>query len=156
MRKTLPLRTLPVLVQIALLISIVSGRIPVAAADAPLERFPVVLYAGTSNSVEEIAGPAILPDQRFRRGSNYGHVGGEPALLAGARVIGGQEIWPLAWRENLEKYVFQVPNGRYVLGMTFVETRAAAEGLRVFDVLVQGQSWLPRFDIFREAGIFVG
>lgn len=154
MRKTLPLRTLPTLVQISLLISLVSGRIPVAAAEAPLERFPVVLYAGSSNSVEEIVGSANLPDQRFRRGNNYGHVGGEPVLLAGARVIGGPEAWPLVWRENLKRYVFQVPNGTYVLGMTFIETRVAAEGLRVFDVLVQGQSWLPRFDIFREAGDF--
>ena len=129
--------------------------LPTAYAVArPLERFPVILHAGVSYPVASEDGPIPLPDAKFRQGSNYGHVGGEVRLKSSAVIFGGESDWPSVWRENPEKYTFQLSNGRYVLSLSFVETEVAGEAGRVFDVVVQDRVWIPRLDIFREAGDF--
>ncbi len=52
------------------------------------------------------------------------------------------------------KYEFNVPNGEYELRLHFAElwSGATTPGTRVFNVLVEGATALPNFDIFAEAG----
>jgi hypothetical protein len=51
-------------------------------------------------------------------------------------------------------YSFQVPDGKYQVNLYFVEGTPTDEkiGARVFDVMVQGTTVFPKFDIFSEAG----
>ncbi|THF71442.1 glycosyl hydrolase [Deinococcus sp. Arct2-2] len=50
------------------------------------------------------------------------------------------------------EYKVPVPNGSYQVRLHFAELNKAAAGQRVFDVKVENQTALNRFDIFAEAG----
>jgi hypothetical protein len=49
-------------------------------------------------------------------------------------------------------YQFDVPNGEYQVELHFAEVFHTAEGRRVFDVILEGQTKLDNYDIFAAAG----
>lgn len=49
-------------------------------------------------------------------------------------------------------YAIPVSNGRYTVTFNFAETYHASAGLRIFDVLVEGQPTLTNIDIFKSVG----
>jgi hypothetical protein len=50
------------------------------------------------------------------------------------------------------QYQFTVPNGSYVVTLKFDEPKFTQAGQRIFDVVINGQTVLSRFDIFAQAG----
>jgi len=50
------------------------------------------------------------------------------------------------------QYQFSVPNGMYTVNLKFAEIFWTNTGQRVFDVLINGQTVLSRFDIVAAAG----
>src|SRR5438093_4080944 len=125
-----------------------------ARSETVLDGFPLVLEAGIAvKEAPELAG-TLLADLPFKNDQGYGYVGGRAERLTGAAASGGSPSWPLAWREGVEKYVFRVPRGEYLVEMSFLETDVACRGLRVFDVLAEERELFPRLDIVAKAGDF--
>jgi len=126
----------------ALLFFLLAG--PAAAQTVPFE-----LACG----VEEKAG--VGPeDAPFDPARGWGYIAGEARSHGPGAARGGDERWPLAWREGVRQYSFRLPNGEYLVRLTFIETETAAPGARVFDVLA-GEAVLARsVDIAGEAGDF--
>ncbi len=123
-------------------------------AEPVLDKFPFLLRAGVQGVGEPgLSGELTLPDVPFSLERGFGHVGGAPGRRIGAMALGGDVDWLLAWREAMEKYVFRLPPGEYVVELTFLETDVAASGLRVFDVFVEDAAF-KGFDIAREGGDF--
>src|SRR2546425_571628 len=132
---------------------------PARGEDRVLRDFPLEVECGVSSPPSIPAARAgaravVLLDLPFEPSQGYGYVGGEAGTRGPAVVRGGEERWPLVWREGPRKYSFRVPNGEYLLRLTFIETEAAALGLRVFDVLTAEGKLLDAVDIVREAGDF--
>jgi hypothetical protein len=131
---------------------------PAAWAEEPiLEEFPVVIRAGLASPRAAAAsegGAKVLPDLPFSPERGYGYVGGRPDRLAAGGLFGGEPAWLPAWREGVEKYVFRVPRGEYIIELTFLETDVSAPGLRVFDVVAEDREVFPRLDIAAKAGDF--
>ncbi len=136
--------------------SFVALLLPGAARpETVLEDFPVAVRSGLASS----AGPSepgekVLPDLPFDPDQGYGYVGGTPGRRIGAAAFGGDPAWLLAWREGIEKYVFRVPRGEYLVELAFLETDVAHRGLRVFDVLAEEKAIFRRVDIAERAGDF--
>lgn len=124
-----------------------------ASRAGEIRDFPVLLRAGLPS--DPGTGERFLPDLPFSLERGYGHLGGAGRAETGKTTFGGDPSWPLSWREGMESYVFQVPNGEYLLECAFIETEVAAPGLRVFDVLAEGQAVFPRLDVAGTAGDFV-
>ena len=124
------------------------------AAETVLDKLPVTLRAGLASSGEPVVpGEVTLPDLPFSPERGFGHVGGLAGRRLGAATFGGDAAAPLAWREGMEKYVFRLPQGEYVVELTFLETDVAASGLRVFDIFAEDFA-LKDVDIAREGGDF--
>lgn len=51
-------------------------------------------------------------------------------------------------------YEIPLPNGRYLVRLHFAEIEDASQavGARVFDIVLEGETVLPRFDVFAQAG----
>lgn len=117
---------------------------------------PLVVSCGDSRGAPVAgAGEHQLPDLPFRTEGTHGHVGGTARRLdlpAGC-AVGGNSAWPLAWREGLEKYLVRLPRGTYRVELQFLETEAACEGYRVFDVHFEDHQVVEEVDIAREAGL---
>jgi hypothetical protein len=131
-----------------------AARTP-ARADTELVDFPFVLEAG--RVVEPVASGARehwVPDVRFDPARGYGFTGGRPGRCTLGAALGGDASWPLLWRDGVEKYIFRVPRGQYVVELSFIETDVAAPGLRVFDVLAEGKPLFSTVDIFEKVGDF--
>jgi hypothetical protein len=128
---------------------------PPAPAEQVLETFPFTVIAGLPPGREpRVEGSVVLRDLPFDAARGHGHVGGLPGLRLDVPAFGGDPSWPLSWREGIEKYVFRVPRGEYLVELSFLETAAAAAGLRVFDVLAEEKELFPRLDIAALAGDF--
>jgi hypothetical protein len=129
----------------------------VPAEERVIEAFPVVVRAGLASLPAAGAaegGGTALPDLPFSPERGYGYVGGTPDRLAAGGLFGGDRTWIPAWREGIEKYVFRVPRGEYIVELTFLETDVAAAGLRVFDVTLEERVVFPRLDVAARAGDF--
>ncbi len=133
-------------------------------ADGVLETFPLLVESGRpadSGSSPDATGasgtsrlPLVLPDLPFSLERGYGFVGGTPGERNEVKALGGSPDWPLVWREGVEKYMFRVPRGEYLVALTFIETDVGQAGLRVFDVTAEGRALFPAVDPSRLAGDF--
>ncbi|HVR76183.1 MAG TPA: CotH kinase family protein [Planctomycetota bacterium] len=146
----------PTLITLAIAIAALPlARSPAKPLEAVIESFPVVVRAGLASEPEPpSAAERVLPDLPFSPERGYGYVGGRPVRPDGGAAVGGPPSWILACREGAEKYLFRVPNGEYLLELTFIETEVAAAGLRVFDVEAEGTDVIRGLDIAAEAGDF--
>jgi beta-galactosidase len=57
-----------------------------------------------------------------------------------------------SFREGDFSYHLPVPAGSYKVALKFVEPSASGAGQRVFDVIANGKTVLPSFDVFAAAG----
>lgn len=73
-------------------------------------------------------------------------------ISTGRNVLGSLDD-PLfqTMRENLSGYRFSVPDGIYEIELRFVEPKFKGNGQRVFDVEINGQTFLKNFDLVRES-----
>jgi hypothetical protein len=68
---------------------------------------------------------------------------GGPVMLGAPTVY---YIWYGNWAAN------GIPNGNHTVALGFDETVVSSSGLRVFNVIINGQTVLANFDIFQTAG----
>ncbi len=151
--------TIRLIVALAAALSCCFASVP-ATAETVLETFPLLVEAGrptdagpSSEALRE-TGVTFLADVPFSLESGYGYVGGAAGERTGARALDGGPDRPLVWREGVEKYMFRVPRGEYLVALTFVETEVGQPGLRVFDIAAEGGELFPAVDPCRLAGDF--
>jgi hypothetical protein len=97
---------------------------------------------------------SFAPAQREVRVASRGKgpLGGK-AYFSRFPVAGTRQSILYQWmRDNLEGYDLDVPNGTYTVTLKFNEPSAAAPGLRVFGVKLQGRAVLDHLDIFDRVG----
>lgn len=101
-----------------------------------------------------------LPDQAYREGS-WGYTDGKnfmrsASLLGSARNILNTENDPIfqTQRQDLSGYRFDVPDGRYEVTLYFSELQNKQD--RSFDVKINNQTMLPKFNMMQEYGAFYG
>ena len=106
----------------------------------------------------DISGYTSRAGQRYGSDSYFtgGTAGGinAPDLPASARIAVAAEDSGLydSFREGAFAYRIPVPGGRYRVTLQFQEPVVGAAGEREFDVLINGNTVLKRFDIFASAG----
>ncbi len=102
-------------------------------------------------------GAVYSKDREYNAGDGFGHIGGEairPDLIASLSPLGGivpgvQERNILSSRQvGWQEYRFDLPNGRYLVSFHFMEWSVHWSGIRVEDILAEGQVVLPQLDIF--------
>jgi beta-galactosidase len=72
---------------------------------------------------------------------------GRPIAAAKDPELYANERW-----DSEFSYRLPVPAGKYKVTLKFAETYVTGPGLRVFDVMLNGNTVLDHFDIFKEAG----
>jgi len=119
-------------------------------------------FSGSVDSVRikagDISGYTSRTGQRY--GSDHYFDGGTagginaPDLPASARIAVAAEDSELydSFREGAFAYRIPLAGGRYRVTLQFQEPVAGAAGEREFDVLINGNTALKRFDIFASAG----
>jgi hypothetical protein len=112
-------------------------------------QFQLRIDAGSSVPYTDPAGVTWGPDSNFTGGGpvvNSSPVSGTPTpALYDTAHFGPVSGTPLT-------YQFAVPNGSYIVNLKFDENSFNQPGLRVFNVVINGQTVLPNFDIFARAG----
>ena len=110
------------------------------------------IKAGDISSYTSRAGQRYGSDSYFTGGTAGGI--NAPDLPASARIAVAAEDSGLydSFREGAFAYRIPVPGGRYRVTLQFQEPVVEAAGEREFDVLVNGNTVLKRFDIFASAG----
>jgi hypothetical protein len=110
---------------------------------------PIRIDAGSASSYTDASGIVWSADANFTGGgsvSSANAVTGTPAAaLYQTAHWGPNSGTPLT-------YQFSVPNGSYTINLKFDENVFTTAGQRVFNVVVNGQTVLPNFDIFARAG----
>lgn len=123
----------------------------IVCVEQALCQFPIEIQLGR-DAAPIGRSATVLPDLPFDVERGYGYVGGE--RRESGVFVSGAGAAPLVWREGLEKYVLRLPRGEYRVELDCVETAVAASGLRVFDVIAEGQPLFRNVDIFARAGDF--
>jgi hypothetical protein len=123
---------------------------PIPPTPTPTPMFEARINCGGSWYTDS-QGRVWRPDREYEPGG-YGYTDG--AAFSTGHTIDGTDDSPLFQTERAGGgYRFDVPNGTYEVTLLFTEfVQHLFEGDRVFDVLLEGQVVLPRFDIYAEAG----
>jgi len=129
---------------------------PKAAAAAA--KFVLRVNAGTTEAYTDKAGNVWKPEKMYTTGGGYGFVGDEANRIdrgTDVKIEGTDDprIYQLE-RWSMEKFVAEVPNGKYTVRLHFAETypNIATDGPRVFNVIIQGKTVLSDFDISKTVG----
>ena len=125
---------------------------PTATAGASL--YLQRLNAG-SNSDVTIGGAIWAADRAFD--GSFGFMNGGTAGSSSNAISPASEAvlfqsdhwWPASARPG---YKFVVPNGAYEVTLRFAETQYTAPGQRQFDIILEGVTVRPAFDIYAAAG----
>lgn len=117
----------------------------------PFRQLAVNVGSNAQYSDEE--GLVWEADQPYREGS-FGHIGGEARLFNRSIVITGSRKTALyvTYREGLQGYRFDVPDGDYEVELDFAEPEDLEPGERVFQVAINGKSVLSRVDLAAQPG----
>jgi len=130
------------------------GTVQVWTIDASGNYTPAT-YSPYVNGLRIDAGSnAAYTDSRGARwAADYGSSGGLPPTTSAA--ITGTSDPALYQTQRVGasfSYALSVPNGKYVLGLSFAETGGSTTGQRVFTVAAGNRILLDHFDIFASGG----
>jgi beta-galactosidase len=116
----------------------------------------IAINAGSNVQFTDGAGSIWLEDVAYRPGG-FGFVAGDSTAVYADRNdknVLGTEDDPLfqTMREGTGGYRFDVPPGVYEIELRFAETSFKKPGERVFDVEINGQTFLDDLDLVEEVG----
>jgi hypothetical protein len=107
---------------------------------------PILVDAGSSQSYTDPIGQVWSADNGFTGG----------ALFSFSHAISGTPAQPLYetvhYGATSFTYQASVPNGQYTVDLKFDENISTQKGQRLFNVVINGQQVLTKFDIFAAAG----
>lgn len=96
-------------------------------------------------------GDGWVPDRQYKRGG-WGAVGGEDKLTHHNILNSHMEPLYQFYREGLNSYRFDVPDGEYELELFFAEPEYQKPGKRVFSVAVNERNILNQLDLAGQFG----
>ena len=110
------------------------------------------LDAGVGSFVDPVTGNFYAADRAYSVGG-FGYVG-PSSIRATKHEIEGTDNDPLYadLRTGMSAYRFTVPNGIYVITLSFCELQLDRAGARVFGVSIEGTPVLSDFDVWAAAG----
>lgn len=113
----------------------------------------LAVNVGSNAQYADEEGPVWLADRPYTPGG-FGHLGGEAKLMARDVVLTGSRRTGLlvTFREGLEGYRFDVPDGEYEVELAFAEPQRLERGARLFDVVVNGVTVRERLDLAAMGG----
>jgi beta-galactosidase len=122
-------------------------------ADASVPFRDLGVNVGSQAEMADVDGVLWVADRVYTPGG-YGHVGGEPMPFSKELPVRGTSQPPvyITYREGLQGYRFDVPDGEYEVELRFAEPNATPIGERVFDVVVNGVLTVSRLDLAAQAG----
>jgi len=126
---------------------------PSRLADASVPFHELGVNVGSRAQVADAADLVWEGDQPYRAGG-FGYTGGSARMFNKDLAITGHALTPLffTYREGIESYRLDVPDGTYDLELLFAEP-GAQPGERVFDVVVNGQTMLSALDLAAQHGV---
>ncbi len=103
---------------------------------------------GSASRLTTPDGCQFDPDREYDLGNRSGRIGGETREneLEETDDMGGivdpvqSKEMLRSWAEGMSEYRFDVPSGRYLVSMHFMESEHHWSGLRRFDVEAEGRS----------------
>ena len=122
-------------------------------ADASVPFRELGVNVGARAQVADDAGLVWEGDQSYHPGG-FGHTGGSAKMFNKDLAITGHALTPLffTYREGIERYRLDVPDGTYDLALLFAEP-GARPGERVFDVVVNGETMISALDLAAQHGV---
>lgn len=139
---------------------VVTDRLPIhftyqppRLSDASVPFRELAVNVGVPAEMADDDGVIWMGDRAYAPG-RYGSVGGTVQQFSKELPVRGTTQPPVyfTYREGLDGFRFDVPNGAYHLELRFAEPSATAAGQRVFDVLVNGRVVVAALDLFAQAG----
>jgi beta-galactosidase len=126
---------------------------PSRLADASVPFHELGVNVGSRAQVADAADLVWEGDQPYRAGG-FGYTGGSARMFNKDLAITGHALTPLffTYRDGIESYRLDVPDGTYDLVLLFAEP-GAQPGERVFDVVVNGQTMLSALDLAAQHGV---
>jgi hypothetical protein len=123
----------------------------IVAGKAVEGKFVLRVDCGSGQDTTDKAGVTWSRDHAYNANNKYGFTGGDNGNhpIEGLAPQYATEHW------NMTNYKFDVPNGKYLVRMHFVEiypTKVTKEGIRTFNVGLQGKPVLEKFDIVKASG----
>jgi hypothetical protein len=123
----------------------------IVAGKAVEGKFVLRVDCGSGQATTDTAGVTWSKDQAYNANNKYGYTGGDNGNhpVTGLAPQYGTEHW------GMSSYKFDVPNGKYLVRLHFVEiypTKVTKEGIRTFTVGLQGKPVLEKFDIVKASG----
>ncbi|HYK92331.1 MAG TPA: malectin [Acidobacteriota bacterium] len=119
-------------------------------------KFVLRVNAGDAASYTDKAGNVWKGDKDYKKGGGYGFVGGDTVDRGSSMKIEGTNDPKIYQTErySMDKFVAEVPNGKYTVRLHFAETYDGidTDGPRVFDVQIQNQNVLKDLDVSKAAG----
>jgi beta-galactosidase len=122
-------------------------------ADPSVPIHELGVNVGSEAQVADDAGLVWAGDQPYHAGG-FGYAGGSAKMFNKDLAITGNALTPLffTYREGIERYRLDVPDGTYDLELLFAEP-GARSGARVFDVLVNGATMITALDLADQYGL---
>lgn len=121
----------------------------------PSNDYVLHVNCGATNPYVDMEGNLWVPDQPMNDDVTWGHLDGNYAVRNPEEIVGSKcpEIY-FTERHSLSKYVFNVPDGEYLVRLHFAETYTGIMGAgeRVFAVSVNDEEVFPAVDPFEEGG----
>ena len=108
-----------------------------------------VLINTGGNSYTDIAGQVWSADQYFTGSTSYSYT---PTPLPTITGTNDPALYQNERSGNPFSYQIPVTNGTYLVNLNFAELYWNAAGKRIFNVNLEGQSFLQNFDIWSQAG----
>lgn len=126
---------------------------PPVLADPALPFRELAVNVGVKAEMADDDGVIWVGDRPYTPGG-FGFIGGKPMQFSKELPVRGSTQPPLyfTYREGLEGYRFDVPDGQYELELRFAEPTATAPRERVFDVRANGRVVVAQLDLLAQAG----
>ena len=120
-------------------------------------EFVLRVNCGASEPYTDREGNLWLADQEMASDKKWGARGGETIVRGDLDIADTNSpgIYQ-AERNNMDGYIFKVPNGKYTIRLHFAETspEITAQGKRIFSVIINEKIVFKDLDPFNAAGGF--
>ncbi len=120
------------------------------------QKFVLRVNAGDPKPYTDKAGNVWQPDKNYVKGAKYGFVEGDIVDRGTDLKIAGTNDPRIYQTEHysMTAFIAEVPNGTYTVRMHFAETydNIDVDGPRVFNVKIEGQDVLKKFEVTKAAG----
>lgn len=110
----------------------------------------IAVNVGATNQFVD-SGPVWLADKKYTEQS-WGFIGGKEEKYKEAILGTDQEPLYQTFREGINHYKFDLPEGEYLVELCFVETSKENQEKRIFDIYINNRKVIDNMDLAKEFG----